>query len=545
MLPCAIVQVLRLGSLVGVAGLVVVGSSAPASAASRSHHGDALVQVEAWPDDVTALGLDVWTHETAVPSVLARVTLQQRAMLDASGYAYVVVDPDLGPQVEAERARLLVAPPVLGGLDPAYYQDYRSFEAVLARLAALVAAQPGRVTTVEIGSSLEGRMIRGVRITNPGADDRPVVLVQGCQHAREWSAVAASVYAAEQFATAASGGYLDGLLDQVELVVVPVFNPDGYAYSWDVDRFWRKNRRDDTGVDLNRNWSVAWGGEGASADPLAEDYRGAAPFSEPETIAMRDLIAADPAMIALLDVHSFGQLLLYPWGYGVVDSPDDAQFADLVADMADAMWAPHQEWYAPLQSAELYPASGNAIDWAYGVHGLHAVTAEVRPSGDEEWGFLLPPQLIEPTGDEVVIAIAELIEASMALGPGEPGDSDGGGAETGDGTTGGEGTTGALDGTTGVGSSGGLGETSGTPIPPAGETDVDPPPAGTGGGVGETGTDGEDPPQDGEGGEGCGCRQGQGTGEAWWAWSALVLALRRRRRRLPSMRLEPLQHPPR
>jgi MYXO-CTERM domain-containing protein len=528
-LPWGIVQGLRRGSWVVVAGLVVAGASIPASAAPRSHHGDALVQVDAWPDDVAALGLDVWTHETAVPSVLARVTLQQRAMLDASGYDYVIVDPDLGPRVEGERERLLGAPPVLGGLDPGFYQDYRRFEAVLTRLAALVAAQPGRVTTVEIGDSLEGRQIQGVRITNPGAADRPVVLVLGCQHAREWISVASVVFAAEQFATAPSGGALDGLLDQVELVVVPVVNPDGYVYSWDVERFWRKNRRDGTGVDLNRNWSVAWGGEGASPDPLEENYHGVAPFSEPETLAMRDFIAADPDMIALFDVHSYGQLLLYPWGYGVVDSPDDELFADLAADMADAMVSPHEQWYVPLQSAELYPASGNALDWAYGVHGLYAVTAELRPAGDEEVGFLLPPQFIVPTGDEVVSAIAELIESSVALGPGEPGDDDGAGAETGDGpTTGVDGTAGELDGTTAAGSGGGFDE-AGTPTPPDGETDPGPPPADTFG-EGEAGTESGAPLEDDEADEGCGCRHEQGSDGAWWTWSVLALALHRRRR---------------
>jgi hypothetical protein len=508
--------------------VVVVGcmvASAPASAAPRSHHGDAVVRVTAWPDDVAALGLDIWSHSTAGPDVVARVTLQQRALLDASGYAYAVIDHDLGPRVEAERMRLAVPPALGGGLDPAFYQDYRTFDAVLARLAAVAAAQPGRVTVVEVGLSLEGRPIRGLRITNPGADDRPVVLVQGCQHAREWVSVAAPMYAAEQFATAASGDDLDGLLDQVELVVVPVVNPDGYVYSWDVDRFWRKNRRDDVGVDLNRNWEVAWGGEGASADPFAEDYRGAAPFSEPESAAMRDFIAADPDVITLFDVHSFGQLLLYPWGYAVIDSNDDALFADLVADMSDAMWQPYQESYTPLQSAELYPAAGNALDWAYGVHGVYAVTAELRPSYDEEWGFLLPPEFIEPTGEELLIAIAELITASVALGPGEPGDSDGGAEETGAGTTAGETTIGP-DPTSETGSSEGPDGTTGTPMPPAGETDIDPPVLGTSG-TSDTGT-GQATPADDDG-QGCSCRQRQGS-SAGWAWVVLGLGLRRRAR---------------
>ena len=108
----------------GLDGLVVVEHDA----APLAHHGDAVVSVQASPAAVEALGLDVWTHGAAEPSVVARVTLQQRALLDVSGLDYLVLDPDLGPRVAAERARLLAVPPVQGGLDPGFYDDYRSFE---------------------------------------------------------------------------------------------------------------------------------------------------------------------------------------------------------------------------------------------------------------------------------------------------------------------------------------------------------------------------------------------------------------------------------
>jgi MYXO-CTERM domain-containing protein len=515
------VQGLRRGCRVLAIASLVAGASATAAAAPRSHHGDALVRVTAAPTEVEALGLDVWTHGAAGPSVLARVTLQQRALLDISGLDYVVVDPDLGPRVEAERARLLTTPPSKGGLDPGFYADYHSFVAVLARLAAIVANRPDRVSHVELGLSLEGRLIRGVRITNPGAGDRPVVVVQGCQHAREWISVMSTVFAAEQFATAAAGTELDTLLDEVELVVVPIANPDGYVYTWDVDRFWRKNRRDGQGVDTNRNWSVAWGGEGASADPAAENYRGAAPFSEPEPVAMRDFVEAGPRVIALLDVHSFGQLVLFPWGYDVVDSDDHELFAGLAADIADVMTSQHGVPYQPLQSAELYPAAGNSADWAYGTRGIYAVSLELRPGPDAEEGFVLAPSAIEPTGEEVVAAITELMETAVELGPGEPGGGDTG--TTGDDTTGG------VDETTSESSSG-LGESTGEAMPATSEASEDGHvPLGTTGTTSND-SDGDAMEQELEAGEGCGCRHGHGTSGAWWAIGALGLGLRRRQR---------------
>lgn len=524
MLPWCVVYIRRVGvgSFVLAIGLLAAMSSRTGRAAPLAHHGDALVRVEASPAEVEALGLDVWTHGTAEPSAVARVTLQQRALLDVSGLDYVVLDPDLGPRVDVERARLLAAPPVQGGLDPGFYDDYRSFAAVLARLATIVASQPDRVSEVEVGLSLEGRLIRGIRITNPGADDRPVVVVQSCQHAREWVSVMSTLFAAEQFATAAEGTELDVLLDQVELVVVPVANPDGYVYSWEVDRFWRKNRRDGVGVDNNRNWSVAWGGEGASADPAAENYRGAGPFSEPEPVAMRDFIEADLRVVALLDVHAYGQFVLYPWGYDVVDSDDHELFSGLAADVADVMAAQHGQAYVPLQSAELYPASGNTVDWAYGTHGIYAIALELRPGPESELGFLLPPSEIVPTGEEVQHAIAELIETAVELGPGEPGGGD-------TGTTGDE-TTGAPDGSTSVGSGGGF-DTSTGELTLTTDPNDDAPPAGTTF-TSDSGSDDDAAPQDDDTGDSCACQHGQGTRGrgGWWALGVLGLGLGLRRR---------------
>lgn len=508
-------------------GLVLAAVSTLAVAAPVNHHGEVLVRVEATPHEVEALGLDVWTHHAAVPSVVARVVPSRRAALDASGYAYEVLDPDLGVRVADERARRLVVPPVLGGLDPAYHDGYHELPEVLARLDALAVASPKRVSMVEVGTSLEGRPIRGVRITNPGPAVRPAVLVQGCQHAREWISPAAIMFAAEQLVTATDGSSIDLLLDDVAVVVVPVVNPDGYAYSWDEDRLWRKNRRDEHGVDLNRNWAVAWGGEGSSPDPESGNYRGTAAFSEPETDAMRAFVESEGALVALLDVHSYGQLVLWPWGFAVgVEAEDDALFESMSVGIADVMTAPYDRFYEPMQGADFYPAAGNVADWAYGEHGLYAIGLELRPGGDEEAGFLLSEAHIVPTGEELLAGILELAEASIELGPGSPGDDgdvdvtdtglDGttGSASGGSASGGGPG-GGTVEGTAG-GSDGGLGTMGGDS--PFDDTGVEP--GGTGEGAVDVGAS-----------AGCGCRSDRGaTGVAWWAWAALGLGLRRRRR---------------
>lgn len=496
-------------------GLVLAGSSTAAMAAPVEHHGEILVRVHAWPHEVEALGLDVWTHRAKVPRVVARVVPSLRAALEASGYAYEVIEPDLGSRLSEERMRrLAVASAYGGGLDPAYHDGYHELPEVLAWLDALATAEPARVSIVELGVSLEGRPIRGVRITNPSRAVHPSILVLGGQHAREWISPAAITFAAEQLATAAEGSAIDLLLDEVAVVMVPVANPDGYVFTWTDDRLWRKNRRDEHGVDLNRNWSVAWGGEGSSDDPEDGNFRGEAPFSEPETVAVRDFVATEIRLLGFLDVHSYGQLVLWPWGFaeGVV-ADDDARFEDLAVGIADSMMDPYDRFYEPMQSSDFYPAAGNSVDWAYGVHGLHALGVELRPGGDEEAGFMLSEAHIVPTGEELLAGILVLAETSIELGPGSPGDD--GNAEPPPpsddttGTTTGEG----LDGTGGEGSSGAVASSSDDGVEPGG----------TGGEAVDEGTGG-----------GCGCRskgEGEGEGRAWWAVAAVSLGLRRRRRR--------------
>lgn len=105
-------------------------------------------------------------------------------------------------------------------------------------------------------------------------------------------------------------------------------NPDGYEYTHTVDRLWRKNRGGTgrgrcAGVDLNRNFGYKWGGQGASRQPCSEIFAGTEAFSEPETIAQRDFMAKTAANFqGFLTFHSYGQYILYPWGYDRVVPPD-------------------------------------------------------------------------------------------------------------------------------------------------------------------------------------------------------------------------------
>jgi hypothetical protein len=228
-----------------------------------------------------------------------------------------------------------------------------------------------------------------------------------------------AMYIANRLVDGASSDPAIGmLLQKAEIWIIPVSNPDGYQYSWDVNRLWRKNRRNNGGgnfgVDTNRNWGYEWGGAGASTNPADETYRGPFAFSEPETQALRDFYLARPNLVANIDFHSYSQLVLSPWGYTLDPAPDTAFLESVGAKMADAIFDVHQVPYVagPI-GPTLYLASGSAVDWVYGDQGVFSYTIELRDTG--EFGFILPADQIVPTAEENYAAA--MVLANEAIEP--------------------------------------------------------------------------------------------------------------------------------
>lgn len=184
------------------------------------------------------------------------------------------------------------------------------------------------------------------------------------------------------------------------------------------------------------NFSYRWGGKGSSKNPCQEIYGGSGPFSEPETAAIQRFITTTPAnnWKAYLTFHSYGQYILFPWGYDRVVPPD---YLDLqsVAQKAAAVSIQQKKWSAGpaliivwLQAITaaggpqytigpaantLYPAAGGSDDWAKGSARMkYAYTIELRDNG--RYGFVLPASYIEPTAKEALAAIRVFAEAAAA-----------------------------------------------------------------------------------------------------------------------------------
>ncbi|MEM7312536.1 MAG: M14 metallopeptidase family protein [Planctomycetota bacterium] len=309
-----------------------------------------------------------------------------------------------------------------------WYNEYKPLAQVNSRLDEMIDQHSDLVTPLVIGQSVEGRDIRAIKIRGAGGDPnevRPAVFINGTQHAREWISPMTTMYAADTLLDmyGTDSGIRD-LLDQVDVYVAPMVNPDGYLYSWTTDRFWRKNRRRNGfgsfGVDLNRNWDYGWGGnDGSSNNPDSNIYRGTAPFSEPETQAVRDFYYDNQNIVSNIDFHSYSQLILYPFGFSAdVQAEDDEVMRRLAIEMSDSVEAVHGVFYDPVSASDLYIASGVSIDWSYGDQKVYSYTIELRPDSFFP-GFELPADEIIPTSEEAFASVLDLIEFTHQINNGD------------------------------------------------------------------------------------------------------------------------------
>lgn len=321
----------------------------------------------------------------------------EMAALDASGIPYTVTMPDVQAWLDEERARLSGAQ----GRDAGWFEDYKNLAAIEAYMEELAALRPDLVMLFDIGASHEGRLIRGMRITNDAADTgrcKPAMLLHGTQHAREWITPMNVMYVADQLVrTYDTDAYVGSLVDRGVFYIIPVFNPDGYVYTWTNDRMWRKNRRhlgaSVYGVDLNRNWGVGWGlAIGSSGDAWNETYRGPSAFSEIETQRFRDFALSHPEIRAHNDVHSAAELVLWPWGWQGPPAPDESWFASVGGPMLTRIGSVHGKQFRMGRIyTTIYPVSGASCDWFYGTLGILTMSYELRGPG-----FGPPPSAILP-----------------------------------------------------------------------------------------------------------------------------------------------------
>lgn len=285
---------------------------------------------------------------------------------------------------------------------------YRTVEETYAFLNQMAAAYPQLAQVFTYGQSwqklqnpLTGYNLTGIKLANrnvPGIGTKPRIVIQAGIHARELVPPEMATRFIQYLLTNyGKDGDATWLLDEHEIYIIPLVNPDGRKIA-ETGQMKRKNMNNLTGgcsvvssgIDLNRNYSFLWGTVNAPSDPpCGETWPGLQPSSEPEIQAAQALMTSlfpdqrepdrsSPAPLdatgVFLDMHSYGNLVLYPWGEDATPPPNP-QFVTIAGKMAS------YNGYNPIQSIQLYPTSGTAHDWAYGELGVAGLGMETGLGG--------------------------------------------------------------------------------------------------------------------------------------------------------------------
>ncbi|KAI3379917.1 hypothetical protein SNEBB_006185 [Seison nebaliae] len=242
-----------------------------------------------------------------------------------------------------------------------------------------------------IGMTYEKRQIPYLQM---GTGQKGIIIEAGA-HAREWIAIASAVNIIDKL------HHTPDLLNKFTFYIFPMANPDGYEYSRNTQRLWRKNRQPTNGYckgsDINRNFDFHWGVSGSSTYSCSEKYAGAYGNSELETKAFSKFIENHKdTLVGYFALHSYGQLWLVPYGYRQVSPPDVQDLMDVAQVGAKAMYdRNHEAKFTVGNTAKvLYASSGGSDDYAKGIHNVkYSYTIELAPTDSSSYGFVLPQYL--------------------------------------------------------------------------------------------------------------------------------------------------------
>ncbi|KAA0704967.1 Carboxypeptidase B [Triplophysa tibetana] len=334
------------------------------------------VKVDFWkPDsaDVVTVGMTVDIHVAAPQLAMVSTILHQSDM------EVEVLIGDLQVAVEAQmnNKRLIKSHD---------YMKYNNWNTINDWVISISSANPDLISRQVIGNTYEGRPMHLLTVGKKTGSVKPAVFMDCGFHAREWITPAfCQWFVQEAVSTYGSNAEMTNLLDKMDFFVLPVFNIDGYEYTWTKDRMWRKTRSRNSGsscvgTDPNRNFNAGWCTVGASSNPCSETYCGASPESEIESKNLANFIRTNKSIIKAYLTLSVAQ--------GATSA-------------LTSLYGTKYE-YGP-GAVTIYPAAGGSDDWAYDLGIKYAYTFELRDTG--RYGFLLPESEIKPTCEETMLAV--------------------------------------------------------------------------------------------------------------------------------------------
>ena len=423
-----VVQACRRSGSASTANLTIMPTAVDTSGVQQAKMVRVSTPSLARKNELQRLGLDLTEHGGPgfVEAVLYGAA--DAAKLVDNNFAYTTEVPDMAVQARKDRAADVKFAAAYPNTElPSGRNSYRRLFDYSEDMKRLAREHPDLVRPITLNNqTYEGRTVEGIEIaTNPNArDGRPVFLQMGAHHAREWP----SAEHAMEWAYELVLGYRNGdarvrdLVTSTRTIIVPVVNVDGFnvsreagelfqhaaGHATDIDgdgaisdpefilagatnpnEYRRKNCRlfgdpeagnclagVDTGVvghgvDPNRNYGAFWGGAGSSGVAPTQTYRGPAPFSEPETQNVRELISSRQVTTVITN-HTFSGLVLRPPGVAsqgtTVDEP-------IYKALGDAMAA--ENGYASQFGYQLYDTDGTMEDWSYNATGGLGFTFEI------------------------------------------------------------------------------------------------------------------------------------------------------------------------
>ncbi|CAH2088362.1 unnamed protein product [Euphydryas editha] len=291
-----------------------------------------------------------------------------------------------------------------GGRMP--YDNYQPLNVIYEYIDRIAEQYPETVTLVENLRSFEGRPLKYLKISRDNfQSNKPVIFIDGGMHAREWISPPTVTYAIHKLVENLTE---PDLLERYDWILFPVANPDGYSFTHTSTRMWRKTRSTDQhalsrqcpGVDGNRNFDFAWNTVGTSNNPCTDTYAGSRPFSEVEVRAVNAVIEEYlDRMLIYITMHSYGSLILYPWGHDGSLSQNALTLHRVGIAMGEAidnLSLPSFRRYRVGNSLLTigYGASGAAEDYAHSRGVPLTYTYELPGTGFGTQGFHLNPRYI-------------------------------------------------------------------------------------------------------------------------------------------------------
>ncbi|KFQ72305.1 Carboxypeptidase A2, partial [Phaethon lepturus] len=366
------------------------------------------------------LALDFWINpSTPALPVDVRIPADSvqavKAFLESCGIEYSILIEDLQVVLDKEKQDMAYSQQRERSSNSFNYGTYHTLDSIYAELEHLASEYGNIVSKLQIGESYEKRPLYVLKFST-GGSNRPAIWIDAGIHSREWVTQASAIWIAKKVTSAVMDfSFILGMSLTTYKYITPVFsNPDGYVFTHTTNRMWRKTRSKNqgsrcVGVDPNRNWDAGFGGPGASSNPCSDSYRGPSANSEVEVKSVVNFIKNHGNIRAFLTLHSYSQLLMYPYGYKCTEPADHAELDALGRAAASSIQSLYGTTFTVGSiCTTIYQASGGSIDWSYDYGIKYSFAFELRDTG--RYGFLLPANQIIPTAEETWLGLKEIME---------------------------------------------------------------------------------------------------------------------------------------